>query len=147
MACSCPPATTPSPKRQVAYTGTQSSTISGLSTTYVFNFTDDLVNEGDPYSFKYARFAAPVSGIYGFSLTSYLGTTGYIVYLELVFDGLPIAYLKTGHYTSRQYAMATNFVLVNMTQGMEVWPRYQSGSGYLYGDGVTTFSGYLLKEF
>lgn len=96
---------------------------------------------------KYAHFVAPVTGIYGFSLTAFLGSTGYVIVLELVHDGQSIGLLKTGHYSSRQYAMATNFLLVNMTQGSEVWPRYQSGSAYLWGDGVTTFSGYLLHEY
>jgi len=104
------------------------------------------VNEGVPYNTQYARFIAPVNGLYGFSLTAYIGSTGRIITLEIVQDGNAIAYVKTGHYTNRQYAIATNYVLVNMTRGTEVYPRYQTGSGYLYGDGVTTFSGVLLQE-
>lgn len=89
---------------------------------------------------------APISGIYGFSLAAYMASVGYWVVLELVVDFKPVMYVKTGHYTKRQVNMATNFVLLNLTQGAEVWPRYVTGSRYLYGDGITTFSGSLLTE-
>ena len=45
--------------------------------------------------------------------------------------------------------MGTNFVLLNMTAGETVRPQYlgDSDSARIWGDGVTTFSGFLLHAF
>lgn len=74
----------------------------------------------------------------------------YTIQMELVADGKPILKVQTGHYYSSSYNreenMATNFAIVNITKGTDVWPRYISGSGMLYGNGVPTFSGYLIHQ-
>lgn len=76
---------------------------------------------------------------------------GTYIYMDVVQDAQSIMHVKHGHYYSsrynRQINMGTNFVLVNITKGTEVWPRYVGGSGQLSGDGVPTFSGALLNEF
>ena len=53
------------------------------------------------------------------------------------------------HLYFRQVNMGTNFVLLNVTAGETVWPEYlgDSDSARIYGDGVTTFTGFLLHEF
>lgn len=150
--CSCttlPPVS--SSGVQVAYTGTTgTATLSSLQPTSVFNFTYDLVNVGQAFNPADGHFIAPVDGLYGFSLTVYMAVR-YSIRMELVADGKPILNIQTAHFYSsrenRQENMATNFAIVNITKGTEIWPRYVSGNGYLYGSGVPTFSGYLLHEF
>lgn len=135
---------------QVAYTGTTgTSTLSSLNANSVFNFTHDLVNIGNVFNPVDGHFVAPVDGLYGFSLAVYMAVR-YSIKMELVENGKPFLYVQTAHYYSsrdnRQENMATNFAIVNITKGTEVWPRYISGSGTLYGNGIPTFSGYLLHE-
>ncbi|WAR25977.1 MMRN2-like protein [Mya arenaria] len=143
--CSCPLPTTPVPRAQVAYTGTLKSTMSSLNAASVFNFTGDLINVGAPFTPHDAHFVAPVSGIYGFSLATYM-TPGRYVLMDLVRENTPILHVKNGHYSGRQVIMGTNFVLANLTKGEHVWPKYTGGSAYLFGEGVSTFSGFLLYE-
>ncbi|XP_052778538.1 complement C1q tumor necrosis factor-related protein 3-like [Mya arenaria] len=147
--CSCPLPTTPAPRTQVSYTGTLKSTMSSLNAASVFNFTGDLINVGAPYTPHDAHFVAPVSGIYGFSLAAYMSPR-YYVYIDLLKENAPILHVKTGHYysgsTNRQVNLGTNFVLTNMTKGDHVWAKYSGGSAYLFGEGVSTFSGFLLYE-
>lgn len=148
--CTC---TTPPPHpstTQVSYTGTTgSSSVSTLNPNTVFNFTHDLVNVGNAFKPADGHFYAPVDGLYGFSLTVYMAVR-YSIKMELVANGKPIVYVQTAHYYSgtynRQENMATNFAIVNITKGTEVWPRYISGSGTLYGNGVPTVSAFLLHE-
>lgn len=143
--CSC---STPPPRPpvfQVAYTGTLPATLSSLTTSSVFNFTSDLINVGAPFTFNDGHFQAPVSGIYGLSLTAYMSSP-YWVSMQLKRNSSPVLTVKTGHYTSRQLSMGTNFVLVNMTQGDEVWPAYETGSGYLWAEGISTVSAFLLYQ-
>lgn len=134
---------------QISFTGTQQQSLSSLGPSSFFEFTNDLVNIGQPYNTRYSRFIAPVSGLYGFSLATYLSPS-YWVAMELVADYKSILRVKHGHNSdsryNRQVNMGTNFVIVNMTQGSEVWPRYVTGSGRLQGEGITTFSGYLIQE-
>lgn len=148
--CSCGPVVTPPPRTQVSYTGNLPSTQSSLNAAYSFNFTYDIANIGSPYSPSNGHFIAPVSGIYGLSLAAYMDPR-YYVYLDLVLETTPIMHVKTGHYysgsTNRLYNMGTNFVLANLTAGDHVWPRYAGGSGYLFGEGVSTFSGFLLYQW
>jgi hypothetical protein len=150
--CTCTTsAPTSSSSKQVAYTGTTgTSTISSLNANHVFNFTYDLVNVGNAFNPVDGHFVAPVDGLYGFSLAVYMAVR-YSIKMEVVANGKPILKVQTAHYYSssynRQENMATNFAIVNITKGTEVWPRYISGSGTLYGQGVPTFSGFLLHEF
>lgn len=152
--CSCT-IPTPAPKQQIAFTGTQPTTVSGLSAYASFNFSGDFVNEGQPFNVRYGHFIVPVSGIYGFSLTTYLQSRYYLE-AEVVASYNSTEYqhllhVKHGHYydgsrVNRLFSMGTNYAIVNMTQGTEVWPRYVGGSGRLEGEGVPTFSGVLLYE-
>lgn len=147
--CSTPPPSTN--QTQVAYTGTTgTSTISSVTANTVFNFTHDLINVGGAFSTTDGHFVAPVDGLYGFSLSVYMAVR-YYIRMELVANGRPILKVQTGHYYrssyNRQENQATNFVVANLTKGTDVWPRYITGSGYLHGNGVPTFSAFLLHEF
>ena len=57
-------------------------------------------------------------------------------------------YNKSFSFFHRQVNMGTNFVMLNVTAGETVWPEYlgDSDSARIWGDRVTTFSGFLLHE-
>ena len=147
--CATAPSTPQQSRPQVAFTGTLSSSLSSLTTSTLLNFNGDIVNEGQPYDFRYDRFIAPVSGLYAFSLATYLDPDN-DVYMELMQDASSIMYVKHGHIKDRTYDrllnMGTNAIVVNITKGTEIWPRYAGGSAKLQGDGIPTFSGVLLQE-
>ena len=131
--------------------GTIPATMTSLTANTVFNFTNDLVNVGHGMDINTGHFVVPVSGLYGFSLTSYMPSR-YWVAMRLVKNGNQILGVKTGHYyssssTDRQVNMATNYVIGNYTAGEEIWPQYVTGSARLYAEGVSTFSGILLHAF
>ncbi|KAH3881288.1 complement C1q tumor necrosis factor-related protein 3-like [Dreissena polymorpha] len=148
--CSCASPPPPKHARQLSYTGTIGDTMTSLTSATQFNFSQDLVNVGGAFSLRDGHFRAPVSGIYGLSFAAHKVPGGWVG-MTLVRENSPILNTKTGHYAystiNRQVSMGTNFVLVNMTQGQEAWPKYSDGSASLDGQGVSTFSGFLLYEF
>ena len=131
----------------VAFTATYpGSVMSSLTTSTAFVFTGDVSNVGHGYNVSNGRFTAPVSGLYGFSLTIML-PPGYYVRMELVKNGHTFTKVWTGH-RSYDRNMAINFIAANLTAGDQVWVKYsgQTDSRKLYGEGVTTFTGYLIHE-
>ena len=110
-----------------------------------FNFTGDLVNIGQAFDVKSGHFVAPVSGLYGFSLTLFMNP-GYWTAVTLLRNGNQVLRVKTGH--ARQYNMGTNYIIGSFSVGEEILLQYNTGSGSrLCGSGVTTFTGVLLHEF
>lgn len=73
------------------------SYISGLTVSTKFPFTNDVSNVGNAYNVSTSEFTAPVSGIYGFSLTVYMSPR-YWVGMQLVRNGHSVLKVRTGHY-------------------------------------------------
>ncbi|KAK3600629.1 hypothetical protein CHS0354_031543 [Potamilus streckersoni] len=105
-----------------------------------------ITNIGFGYNAANSSFTAPVSGLYEFSLAIYMELKHYVG-LQVVHNGKPILRTRTGNYYT--FHMASNSAIVNATVGDRFWVEHsvESDSSAVYGQEVTTFSGYLIKEF
>ncbi|KAK3609819.1 hypothetical protein CHS0354_029858 [Potamilus streckersoni] len=104
-----------------------------------------ITNIGFGYNAANSSFTAPVSGLYEFSLAIYMELKHYVG-LQVVHNGKPILRTRTGNYYT--FHMASNSAIVKATVGDRFWVEHsgESDSSVVYGQEVTTFSGYLIKE-
>ena len=101
MPCTCP-SIKPSRKNstQVSFTATLSLAKTSLTTSTDLPFDSDVSNIGNAYNATLSQFTAPVSGLYGFSLTVFMNP-GSWVGMHLVKNGHSVLKVRTGHYLYR----------------------------------------------
>ena len=100
MPCTCPPIPQlHKNSTQVSFTATLSLTKTSLTTSTDLPFDTDVSNIGNAYNATVSQFTAPVSGLYGFSLTVFMNP-GYWVGMHLVKNGHSVLKVRTGHYRS-----------------------------------------------
>ena len=84
---------------QVSFTATLSLAKTSLTTSTDLPFDSDVSNIGNAYNATVSQFTAPVSGLYGFSLTVFMNP-GSWVGMHLVKNGHSVLKVRTGHYGS-----------------------------------------------
>ncbi|KAL3852114.1 hypothetical protein ACJMK2_015797 [Sinanodonta woodiana] len=132
--------------RSVAFTAwMNASSYAFSSSVRRAQFPVVITNVGFGYNAANSTFTAPVSGLYEFSLAIYMELKKYVG-LQVVQNGKPILRTRTGNYYT--FHMASNSAIVNATVGDRFWVEHsgESDSSVVYGQEVTTFSGYLIKE-
>ena len=85
---------------QVSFTTTLSLAKTSLTTSTDLLFDSDVSNIGNSYNATVSQFTAPVSGLYGFSLTVFMNP-GSWVGMHLVKNGHSVLKVRTGHYLYR----------------------------------------------
>ncbi|XP_048768401.2 multimerin-1-like [Ostrea edulis] len=126
----------------VAFNAKASSThsISG-QTRATFNSVD--LNIGGGYNAAKGIFTAPKSGIYVFEWTimTYASKTAYTA---LKVNGKQNALSHCHNNNHGIYMFCTKLTIVRMEAGQEAWIYSWSGTSYIYGSNISSFSGFKL---
>jgi hypothetical protein len=118
--------------------------ITALGAHQAVEFDNVRVNSGNVYDKLHGLFTAPRSGLYVFSWTILTHQATY-EYTELVVNGVFYAReLSDGR--PHVYSADSNTVVVDLSQGDEVWIRTDAGTthGGFVGASHCTFAGWLI---
>jgi hypothetical protein len=108
----------------------------------VVKFEDVRINRGQGYNPSTGVFTAPRKGLYHIACLI-LGNNSHVNYQLNKNDAL---YTK-GYSAKGAYISSTIISLVEMTKGDRVFIKHRiSGSEQIYGNHLSTFSGYFLQE-
>ena len=118
--CTCPPISQlHKNSTQVSFTATLSLAKTSLTTTTDLPFDSDVSNIGNSYNATVSQFTAPVSGLYGFSLTVFMNP-GSWVGMHLVKNGHSVLKVRTGHYLYRSTNRSVNLLVICRSASLSV---------------------------
>ncbi|XP_071166726.1 complement C1q tumor necrosis factor-related protein 3-like [Mytilus edulis] len=130
---------------KVSFMAHLSTDLSRVGNNHTIHFDRVITNNGQSYNPLDGIFHTPVTGTYVFIWTTTNRDHSYMN-SELLKNGVRVARAMSDAMDHADYAVATSFAVINLTEGDEVW--IQSGtwhSGALAGDDYSSFAGWILN--